>query len=258
MILKPLFARMKEVFGCVPENYLVVDLETSGFDPTKDVILQVGHCVVKDRQVVDRGSFLLDWTQGRGPRWHNHAGTQQPQAGPDLAWLQARVAETEKQIRAQGKQFHTTWERLCAEGHNPWDILEEYRTWFKEVSGNGWFLLTHNGYAFDIKFFDNHFDRFLNRPGKHFDCSIFDTGAILKAAQLPTLPHAGETPETFARRVASVRRKGLRWSLSEYAVPRFGLEKKHDLDPLQAHDAGYDAYVTHLLFEHLRELSEAE
>jgi DNA polymerase III epsilon subunit-like protein len=251
MILVPLFAEMRRVFGEIPDTYLVVDLETSGFEPERDYILQIGHCLVVDRQVVDRQAFLLDWTQVNDVR-------------VDTGWLESRIEETGAQIRAQGKTFHTTWERLLTEGVEARSVLADYCSWINEIRARRMFFVMHNG-AFDTAFFNHSFHRFLTPllPGvdrcDHFtEHNVFDTGTILKAAQLPELPRAGETLRAFSRRVAGVRRKGVRWSLNEYAVPLFGLDKKYGLTAAQAHDAGYDAYVTHLLFEELRTRAERE
>src|SRR4051812_46423786 len=46
----------------LPSNYLVFDLETTGFDPNQDLIVEVGWAIVQDRQIVDYAGMLLDWT----------------------------------------------------------------------------------------------------------------------------------------------------------------------------------------------------
>src|SRR5262249_55152605 len=46
-----------------PEDYLVLDVATSGPDIASDVIVGLGLCIVRDRRVQDRVHLALDWTQ---------------------------------------------------------------------------------------------------------------------------------------------------------------------------------------------------
>lgn len=41
-------------------SWLVLDSETSGLDPTKDRIIEVGYCWVKQREIVGGGSWLIN------------------------------------------------------------------------------------------------------------------------------------------------------------------------------------------------------
>ena len=49
-----------------PDDYLVIDIETTGFAPHENYTTQFGVVVVKQRKVVDRGGFLsrchLPWS----------------------------------------------------------------------------------------------------------------------------------------------------------------------------------------------------
>lgn len=257
MLLKELFARLRQVFGSVPDDYLVIDVETSGLSST-DFILQIGHCVVKDRRVVNRDSFFLNWASRPDLILRHYGETNSEATNEDaVRWLSDRVTATGEQIRNHGRQFHTPWERVVNEGVDPEHTLRDYIKWFHEVNNDHRFLLMHNGYHFDCKMFDGQVRSCLDDHQTLLpvfrDDNIFDTGALLKAAQLPMFPEANDTLESFCRRVCNVRRKGVRWSLNEYAVPLFGLSAKHKLSSELAHDAGFDAYVCHLLFEELRE-----
>lgn len=247
MDFRTLFSVLTNRLGRLPDTYLVFDIETSGFSPEAgDVILQVGHCLVVDGAVADRRSVLLDWTKTDGLV-----------APPHPVTLAERVRKTGEQIRAGGKAFHTDWERCRAEGEAPAPILEAYREWFGDCNQSQAFLVTHNGYAFDCRFFEHHFQSYLpvdplGVPFQFADNNILDTGCLLKAAQLAMTPAPHETLRAFFARVANRRAKGVRWSLNEYAVPLFGLGQAGELSDAQAHDAGYDSYVTHLLLSRMR------
>ena len=252
MIFRSVFGSLKTKLGGLPDTYLVFDLETTGFAPESDLILQIGHCLVVDRKVADRQSFLLDWTRAAPDRGHWPSRNGQ-QIRP---WLENRIGQLAEAFRQQNKPFHTTLERLVTEGVDPVSTLLDYRSWLEEINERHWFLVTHNGYAFDCRFLEAHFDRF-GKPLSFRSDNVFDTGAILKAAQLGLALHPGESLQQFATRVHKIRAKGVRWSLSEFAVPLFGLDAKYGLDMARAHDAGTDALTTHFLFEEMRLRAEA-
>lgn len=257
MTVDELFADLHKTVGGVPDDYLVFDVETSGVTPT-DLILQIGHCLVRGRKVVDWQSFCLDWRQAAGrlpdrcePAWAcNHRDLQDGNVG----WLKTKILDVEQAFRQKGLVGRITWERLAREGNDPLAILGAYRDWFQEVADRGQFFLAHNGYMFDCRLFEAHFANVLGRPFTFGENAVLDTGTLLKAAQVPTTPRRGESLRAFSGRVAGFRRRGLRWSLSEFAVPLFGLKAKFD-GQADSHDAGHDAVMAHLLFEELRALA---
>ncbi len=118
-------------------------------------------------------------------------------------------------------------------------------------------FVMHNGYNFDAPRLCTHFERWLNAPLDFGPNSIWDTGMIEKACQLNSVPDPRETMRAWARRVGGVRAKGVMWALDAHCVPKYDLEARHGLATADAHGAGYDSYVTHLLFEHYRELALA-
>ena len=54
-------ATFRQLFGgSLPDTYICCDTETSGFNRTKDVIVQWGHCLVENRKVVERLSVMVN------------------------------------------------------------------------------------------------------------------------------------------------------------------------------------------------------
>ena len=243
MIVKQLFDSLKKTCGRIPENYLAVDIETSGFGGQCN-ILQIGHCLVEGGKVIDRNAFLLDWRQATITTPSRHVQW--------MKTLREDVDKLEAEMRSKGRHFHTTWDRLCQDGCDPIVILREYHDWFSELKDRKWFILMHNGYAFDCRFFHGHFKAFLDVDWDFGDNTIIDTGAVFKAAQLNMFANPGESLRDFSGRVLQVRAKGVRWSLNDYVVPTMKLDSKYQLNKESAHDAGYDSYVAHLMFEELR------
>lgn len=242
--MNALFKLMEPRFHGFPNNYLVIDTETTGVDFKDDLIWQVGHCLVKDGTVADRGNFLLDWT--------THPAI-------DQAWLRQRLIDTKQAVEytrdghPTGKTYHINYDRMAAEGVAPEPVLQQYLEWFKEIRESRLFFIAHNGYHFDANMLESHFRRFLKDPWAFNDWEMFDTGMVEKAAQSSLVPWAGETVRDFSRRAYAQWLRGIRWALDTHCVPKYDLVAKYGLDMSAAHDAGFDAYVTHLLFSTWRE-----
>ena len=266
VVLKEMFAALARNHGTLPETYVCIDIETSGMNTRHDHILQIGHCLVVNRKVEDRQAIFLDWSKSMD---------RTEMTKDELAALESRTKETVKRIREKGKACHTDWDRLLTEGQDPYTTLRDYAKFVLELKADKAFMVMHNGYHFDCRFLSTAFSKyagdlapkfslpvFIGPTGTDYwamdsfwfpDNSVLDTGVLLKAAQINYVPKPNETLRSFATRVCRIPRKGVFWSLNEYAVPHFGLDKKYNLSAEKAHDAGYDSYCCHLLLEELRE-----
>ena len=49
--------------GGWPRDYFVIDVETTGLDLQNDLIVEFGHCLVRNGTVVDRLTTIVDWTK---------------------------------------------------------------------------------------------------------------------------------------------------------------------------------------------------
>jgi DNA polymerase III epsilon subunit-like protein len=217
--------------GKLPDDYLVIDIETSGFNynppagKKPDVIVQVGYAAVRNRQVVANFAHYV-----RRPR-----GTMKGEA------LKV-TGITDDILQAQGEQPDSLYARLIR-------LLRLYRS-------SRCMFVGHNVVSFDGPFMSREFGRmgidFTFKPDE-----FIDTGCMFKAAQMGALIGPHEKLSDYFERVRNTR-SYVKWRL-EFAIATYEINKKHDLDLNKAHDASFDCYLTHLLLEEFRALmSEGE
>jgi len=245
MVFK-IMARAKQ-FSNFPDDYLVIDIETSGVNFDTDLILGLGYSLVIARKEVDRGNFVLDWTR--------HPDV-------DQQWLIRRMAETKQNVEFSGGQptgkiYHFSYDRLRNEGSDPIEVLREYLNLLHDISNNKQFFVAHNGYHFDACVLSEHFDTFLKQQFNFDDYELLDTGMIEKGSRASMIPWEGDSVRSWSERVYRQRMKGVSWALDKHCIPYYGIDKKYNIDLTKAHDAGFDCWMTHLLLEHWRDLVEA-
>lgn len=195
-------------------TYLVFDFETTGLDPDRDRIIQVGLCIVTDGQVTDRCGWLVN------------QDVEVP--------LEARRVHgiTAADIRARGLPPRESLARLL------------------DALASAPMCMGHNIHKFDILFLLAESRRLgMNLPG----CADFvDTAALFKGWKLNMPRRPDENFETYARRVLGIRAPGLK-----YSIPACLRELRIQTGSSHLHDAGNDAYVTHLIFEALQRVPSA-
>ncbi len=103
----------------------------------------------------------------------------------------------------------------------------------------------HNIHRFDVPFLLAESCR-LGIPAPDSEHFI-DTAAIFKGRKLGMPRGPGESSKAYADRVLSVRARGLR-----YSIPTCVAELGIKASTARLHDAGEDAYMTHLIFEILQ------
>lgn len=215
-------------FHRLPNDYLVLDVETSGFywNPPSgkkaDVIVQVGYAVVRDRQMTVNGAHYVK----------RPAGTMEGEA---------------KEVTG------ITDEILAEKGEDPQEFYRRLLPLMELFKNSHAMFVGHNILGFDAPFIEADLDR----QGLEFSFTpneVIDTGCLYKAANVGMLPGPGEALDPFFRRVRSLRCP-LKWRL-EFTITQLGIDKEHNLDLEQAHDAAFDCRLTHLLFEQLRKNSE--
>ena len=225
-----------------PDNYVSFDIETTGFSPTQDLVLEFGYCFVEDRKVANKGSILLDWS---------HADGEVPQGV-----LRDKLERTRASMASKGLNYPFTVEMLAKEGVHPIDGVQEIAELLDGCIKDELHILTHNGYRFDVPMLQGTFADYIDSKLILKPNLMFDTGGMEKASQTGQLPKPTDTLESFFCHLSSGR--GVKWALWGHSLEKYQLCASHELDRNKSHRGGYDAWVTHLLFELYRQLSEFE
>jgi DNA polymerase III epsilon subunit-like protein len=229
--------------GSWPTDYTCFDLETSGFSRDRDVIVEWGHCLVRDGKVEDRLSLVVNW-YGSG-------------LVPD-DWLTGQLNRVRKQMAKDGRKFRVTPAVMRAEGVPPDKVLPFIFDFLTSLQENGEMLVTHNGWRFDVEMVLKHFTDFLDEDFEFHPDRLIDTGAIEKASQITddwrAAPADDETMKTYFQRIANWVLPGVKWNLDTWCMNKYDLALKHGANTEDAHQADYDAWLVHLLMEEFRGL----
>lgn len=230
--------------GELPEDYCCIDLETTGFSRKQDLIVEIGHCLVYDREIEQRCNLVLNWVD-------------HPEVPND--WLADRLKLVAYKMREAGHEWHITMDYLQKEGIKPLKVLEFYYELINILMENETLLVFHNGFNFDEPMLQNCFRDFCGITDFSFgDDRVLDTSALTKASQLlqageiRVAPQPNETMREYYLRIHHGRaKKGIKSNLG-FCIEHFNLSEKCDLESENLHSAGTDAWVCHFLVEELR------
>ena len=135
---------------------------------------------------------------------------------------------------------------LKARGIPPLDSL----TKLLKAMGEAPACVGHNIHRFDIPFLLAECRRLGVAPP---DCTDFiDTAALFKGWRLGMPRKPMETSKAYAHRVLSKRAAGLKYSIPA-CVRQLGIQASTP----PVHEAGHDAYLTHLIFQSLQTMVSA-
>jgi DNA polymerase III epsilon subunit-like protein len=217
-------------YGPFPDNYVCVDLESTGITP-QDKIVQIGWCLVKDRKTVLSQSVVLDWTRD---------------SGTDQKWLVDTLERTRTKMVQKGKQYPWTMALLRERGKTPAAAVESFINACEPYDAYS----THYGWAFDYP----RIGQLLDAYGHEFapdQSRMIDTGLLTKACLTNTAPKRGESVSAYMRRIDAIRsspRHNIEACMDLYGLDVAGAHKKN------AHDGGYDAWLVALMTERVRHL----
>lgn len=220
---------MGEYVGGWPDDYLAFDCETNGLaNSPLTVPTQIGWVYVSDGVVVARDAPILDWTR--------------PGCGLPPDDLQDTLARTTAAMRSQGHVFPFTWGYLEAHGRPPRDVVDEFVGMVADAVAAGIPIVGFNAWAFDVRVVSQSAARF----GLRFDLpaeSLLDVMLVerfrMAAVDYPT-PGLSRALWYGSGAGASVK-----CGLFNHCAPTYGVP----IDHRKAHDAGYDAEVSHLVCE---------
>lgn len=228
----------------LPVNYLAFDCETTGTDLVEDVPLEIGHCIVRNCKVIQRGSFVIDWTKLFS------AACDIQYEGDLLGWFHSKVDNICQIMRAQGA-WRLDMAYIREHGRHPHEVLEFYAKLFHKNRKAGAFFVGHNAWCFDVPLLETMFCR-LNIPEFKFgSMEVLDTGGMEKAIQIDRPPFPDETMEGYFKVIEGIWAKGVRWSMA-HCITKYDFVKRFGIDPDQTHQAEVDAYCCHLLYEEHR------
>jgi len=225
-----------------PTTYLVLDLETTGFSPTKDFIIDAGCTLVMNNQIVQQASLLIDWSKAEGV---------------DCQHIQYQLARQQEQYAKAGRPHYYPWERLKREGLHPNDVLVAYiKLIYDHIVRNDSVIVGHGFYRFDRSVLDSHTSRFMNGYTLPWlDNSILDTGLIEKAIQINSPPFPEDTLDDWLDRMDRAGSK-VKWNLSGHCVPKYNLAARYNIDTRLMHTAACDCTTIHNLLDTYRQLAE--
>lgn len=249
------FRRRMSPTGCpsgLPEDYLALDIETSGSDRKTDLVLEIGYCLVRGCRVVSRGSYLLNW-EG----W----------PGVSLSWLDERINQVRRAIefdrktgRPTGQTFGITLDLLREHGWPPVKVMEFFAHFFNWVLSQKALVVGQNFWQFDYPRIRDCFaqtlgvDDFELTPWQVIDAGLLVRGnAVARGHDSPAkvLAPNGHTAREYFQQLRYAPFKGALWNM-RYCLETYGLLDKPGLNARSLHRASTDAYATHLLTEALR------
>ncbi len=217
----------------LPNDYLVLDIETDGFSPTQNSILQIGYALVLKGLVKNQGGVYIETPEADLQAYENGFYVRKQKAAGNDGYIKAADVRQHGQPR---DQVFALLRRLIE------DVMKNFP---------GSFVVGHNLVGFDQPFIE-YFSAKCGQPIAFDKTRLFDTGVMFKANKLGMLPRDGDSLYEFLCHVRDIRAKGVLWSLST-ACKELDLEKKHGLDLSQAHDAAADTLFTHYVYQALRD-----
>ena len=195
-------------------DYIVWDLETTGFVAPQCRILEIGCFIVRGGEI-ERKHWVLD----------------------------NKVEIPEKIIEITG----ITQEIIDAEGREPEECLMEFLPYFKLCKQN----VTHNGIRFDIPFIVNYAQDVLGWSEKQkakatelLNSTAYDTASKYKADKLNLSQDTDESFLHFSNRIMSMRVYGLKFNVG-IACDELGIDRSN----IVQHRAMADVELTHEIYK---------
>lgn len=227
--LRQLFATPQFV-TFMPDRYVVVDCETTGFSRVRDCITQVGYCVFS----------------GDGEGLPSSSGGVLLKMPPGATMTKGAMEIT-----------GITPELCAAQGANREEALRSFFNLIALAVSNGYALLGHNVVAFDTEFFEHAAESVGMRDWKMHCDNVIDTGMLVKAMKMRTrnlsyLPHQGESRCEFYKRVSNAHSLA-KWNLG-LSRRHFRLDQLFNMGGLKEHDASADCLITHYLWMAMRRI----
>lgn len=205
-----------------PKNYCVFDFETSGLDPTKDRIIQIGALKIVDGKQ-DQCSWFIKYEDNFKI--------------PEL--ITKITGITDSMVDVVGIRFEDAW--------------KDFVQFVGDLP-----MVGHNIIRFDIPFLENAQRNYLSIPWRYFFGSddrdldkdyhnkCIDTAGQFKAKKLNLDRRYDETLYDFWSRALEVRVPGLKYNVG-VVCDELGIDKTE----VQQHRAEGDVYLTNEIYKKL-------
>ena len=198
-----------------PDKYIVFDLETTGFSPRSDDIIQIGIIEVEDCTPIDDArSYIVN------PDFPNKFTV--PDHITELTGITSKM--------------------VTYDGIDPAFVIPLIA---EKMRNN--YIVSHNGIKFDKQFLSAACRRFNTLAPR--DGLWLDTAALYKAMQMDSMSllSACDTFYEFGVKILDRRVKGLKYNLAHCCN-----DLHIDTEDLRLHSADADCVATYRLFEALR------
>ena len=234
----------------LPSNYLVVDIETSALQPNDGFIWNIGMRATLDR--APQSEKGEDFYLLQPPAMLKTATFEINRRKANAQSIPLDKSSSHIPVRDDQyyKAEQSFVDEVTSKGKDPKVVLQHVADTINMFVDNKWYLAGQNICKFDLFWLDYHFKYYGIKCDLPVD-RIIDVGVLIKAAQLRRSQAVNESCKAFYHRVASERAKGVFFALERFCVPYFGMIEKYGLDMSQAHGAGFDCYLTDLVFKEL-------
>lgn len=223
--------------GELPKTYCVIDVETSGFSPDRDVVTEYAHLLVHDGKITSHSSIIFDWTNHKIVPMH---------------WLERQLQNLHAGMALKGRRCQITIKRMQEEGMKAEEALKFANEHLSVLKANGVPFVLHGG-IFDERMLSANFLGFGIAKGFTFGPEgYFDTDCIEKASQLISnermQPKRNDTLRSYFHRVRYTRATGVKSNLDRWCYEKYNL-RAHGIERRDMHEALVDVKATHLVFE---------
>jgi len=215
---------------CLPNTYTVLDIETTGVSPSEDEILQVGFLSCINGEVAFNNSIFIQTDDDILDAYDNSSYVRNKIANGETDYVKSA------DVRALGQPRQAALNSIIS--------LIRHTLALDKTS----IMLGHNAIQFDLPFLEVAFLKYADKFT--FDVSRwFDTGAFVKAIKIKATPYEYESIYEWSLRVREIRAKGVFWNLA--AAYKDACSDSTDRI-ITAHDAANDCYMTHIVYQNIR------
>jgi len=223
----------------IPTTYIVLDVETTGFDKYDDLIWNFGAVLVRHSMPVEQYNIVLDIS------------------APDVAsreWVLDKCAALKRHAEESLGDSMLTIDKVA--GKTPFkEGMQQIATILERIRDEQLHVVGHCLVKFDAARICRQVAEFTGKKFLFSRSAVTDTGAIEKGLQLGKLPTPGVVPVKFWQEVFGVFAT-VPFSLSRHCWEKYDLQSHCKLRPEDRHSALADCLATHCLLERYREIRD--